>query len=83
MFQFSGVHDGVLAAYVTLVAVQGITPDAWLQYGSLGVLALYIFLHWIERRDQRRRMEPAFQELNKTLAGLWVLIDERLPRRTD
>jgi hypothetical protein len=55
--------------------------DPWLQYGSLGVLALYIFLHWLERKDQRRRMEPALTNLSKSMEGLKVLIDERLPHK--
>ncbi|MHA2063483.1 MAG: hypothetical protein ACXABY_03785 [Candidatus Thorarchaeota archaeon] len=56
-----------------------ITPDPWLQYGSLGVLALYIVLHWFERRDIRRRTDKVLRGLSTLLAELKVMLDERLP----
>jgi len=76
-----GVYTISVSYLASITQAEMLTPDPWLQYGSLGVLAFYILLHWLERKDQRRRMEPVLRELNGTLEGLKVLVDERLPRR--
>lgn len=91
LLDISAIKLGLVAVSTLVLAAVGvddasagmISPGAWLQYGALGVLALYIVLHWVERKDVRRRLEPALTELNGTLVGLTVLINERLPRRTE
>lgn len=82
MLDIGAAKLGLMALLTAGIYTQGdiVSPTAWLQYGALGVLALYIVLHWMERKDQRRRMEPVLIELNGTLQGLVVLMDERLPR---
>jgi len=56
-----------------------LAPDQWLQWGAMGVLALYIVLHWFERRDIRKRSEAVMRGLSCLLSEMKVLLDERLP----
>ena len=62
-----------------VVSPELLAPDRWLEYGSLGVLALYIVLHWFERRDIRKRSEAVMRGLSCLLSEMKVLLDERLP----